>query len=131
MALVQADIVVMFHVALHQPLRISRRRRSRPDALFLERFVPAFDLSVRLGIVGRSSDMGHARDPNEFLEVLGNELRPAVRDDPGPRFRVKFLRALQDDLHVRIGHRLAQIPVHDAATAVQNAAQVIERPADV
>src|SRR6516164_9993699 len=50
---VQADIVVMFHVALHQPPRIlQRQRRSRPDALSFERFVPTFDFSVRLGIVG-------------------------------------------------------------------------------
>ena len=41
---VQADIVVMFHVALHQPPRIlQRQRRSRPDALSFERFVPTFD----------------------------------------------------------------------------------------
>ena len=33
---VQADIVVMFHVALHQPARILQRQwRSRPDALSL------------------------------------------------------------------------------------------------
>ena len=101
---VQADIVVMFHVALHQPPRIRQRQwRSRPDALSLERFVPTFDFSVRLGIVGRSSDVGHARDPNEFLEVFGNELRPVVGDDSGPRFRVEFLGALQDDLDVRLG----------------------------
>ena len=69
--------------------------------------------------------MGHARDPNEFLEVFGNELRPVIGDDPGPRFRVKLLGALQDDLDVRLGHRLPQIPVHDVATAaIQNAAQV-------
>src|SRR5207244_7347305 len=38
---VQADIVVMSNVALHQPPRIlQRQRRSRPDALSLERFVP-------------------------------------------------------------------------------------------
>ena len=68
--------------------------------------------------------MGHARDPNELLEVFGNELRPVVGDDSGPRFRVEFLGALQDDLDVRLGHRLPQIPVHDVATAaVQNAEQ--------
>src|SRR5689334_13699765 len=50
---VQADIVVMFHVALHQPPRILQRQwRSRPDALCFERFVPTFEFSVRLGIVG-------------------------------------------------------------------------------
>ena len=88
-----------------------------------------FDFSVRLGIVGRSSDVGHARDPNKFLEVFRNELRPVIGDDPGLCLRVKFLGALQDDLDVRLGHRLPQIPVDDvAAAAVQNAAQVVERP---
>lgn len=123
----------MLDVALYQTPRIVQRQwRSRPDALSFERFVPAFDLSVRLRIVGRSSDVGHARDPNEFLEVFGNELRAVVGYNSWLRFRVKFLGALQDDLDVRLGHRLPQIPVHDVATAaVQNAAQVVERPADV
>jgi len=43
----------MLDVALHQtPCIVQRQRRSRPDALSPERFVPAFDLSVRLRIVG-------------------------------------------------------------------------------
>src|ERR1051326_6370960 len=75
---VQAD-VVMFNIAFDQTPRIFQRQgRSRPDALSLERFVPAFDLSVRLRIVGRGSDVRHARDPNELLEVLGDELRSVV-----------------------------------------------------
>src|SRR5882757_5365700 len=79
--------------------------------------------------IGRSSDVGHARDPNELLEVLGDELRPVVGDDPGPCFRVQFLSPLQDDLDVRPRHRLPQIPVDDVtATAIENAAQVVERP---
>jgi hypothetical protein len=45
---------------------------------------------------------------------------------------MKFLTALQNDLDVPLGHRLPKIPVHDvAAAAVQNAAQVVERPGDV
>src|SRR3954469_3437807 len=41
---VQADIVVMLDVALHQPPRIlQRKRRSGPNALSFERFVPTFD----------------------------------------------------------------------------------------
>ena len=45
---------------------------------------------------------------------------------------MKFLGPFQDDLNVRLGHRLPQIPVDDvSATAVQNAAQVIESSADV
>jgi hypothetical protein len=76
--------------------------------------------------------VGHARDTDELLKVLGDELRTVVRDDTRPRFRVKFLGTLQDDLDVRLGHRLPQISVHDAAAeAVQNAAQAVKRPADV
>ncbi len=76
--------------------------------------------------------MGHARDPNELLEVFGNELRPVVGDDPGSRLRVKFLGPLQDDFDVRLGHRLPQIPVDDvSAAAIEDTAQVIERSADV
>ena len=42
------------------------------------------------------------------------------------------LAALQDDLDVCFGHGLPQIPVDDvSATAIENAAQVIECPADV
>ena len=79
---IRADVVVVLDVALHQTPRIVQRQwRSRPDALSFERFVPAFDFSVRLRIVGRSSDVGDARDPNELLEVFGNELRPVVGDD--------------------------------------------------
>ena len=102
---IPADVVVMLDIALHQtPRSVQRQWRSRPDALSFERFVPTFDFSVRLGIVGRSSDVGHTRNPNEFLEVFGNELRPVIGDDPGPRFRVELLGALQDDLDVRLGH---------------------------
>jgi hypothetical protein len=90
-----------------------------------ERFVPAFNLSVRLRIVGRSSDVGHARDPNELLEVLGDELRLVVGDNPWPHLLVKLLGPLQDYLDVRLGHRLPQIPVDDvSAPAVQNAASI-------
>jgi len=92
---VQANVVVMLDVALHQTPRIFQRQwRSRPDALSFERFVPAFDLSVRLRIVGRGSDVRHARDPNELLEVFGDELRAVIRDDPGLRLRVLLLGCL-------------------------------------
>src|ERR1700730_3380535 len=73
---VQADVVVMLDVALHQTPRIfQRQRRSRPDALSLERFVPAFDLSVRLRIVGRGPDVCHARDPT--VEISNVPSHPA------------------------------------------------------
>jgi hypothetical protein len=47
-------------------------------------------------------------------------------------FRVQFLSPLQDDFDVRLRHRLPQIPVDDVtATAIEDAAQVVERPVDV
>ena len=46
---VQADVVVMLHVALHQtPGIVQLQRRSRLDALSFERFVPTFDFPVGL-----------------------------------------------------------------------------------
>jgi hypothetical protein len=104
---IRADVVVMLDVALHQMPRIVQRQwRSWPDALSFEGFVPALNFSVRLGIVGSSSDVGHARYTNEFLEVLGNELRAVAGDDAWLRLRMKFLGVLQDDLDVRLAHRL-------------------------
>ena len=76
--------------------------------------------------------MRHSGDPYELLEVLGDELRTIVRDDPGRRVWALLLRPLQDDLDGRLGHRLPDVPVHDVpAETVQDAAQVVERTADV
>src|SRR5690348_14103469 len=47
---VQSNVVVMLDVTLHQtPSIFQRQRHSLQDALSLERFVPTFDFSVRLG----------------------------------------------------------------------------------
>ena len=48
----------------------------------------------------------------KLFEVLGDELRTVIRDDTGPRFRVKFLCSLHDDLD---GSRSAPSP-SDAAS---------------
>ena len=37
------------------------------------------------------SDVAHARDSNELLEVLGDERRPVVGDNPGPHLLVHTL----------------------------------------
>jgi hypothetical protein len=48
---VQADVVVMLHVALDQtPCIFQRQRRSRPNAFAFQRLVPALDLTVGLSI---------------------------------------------------------------------------------
>src|ERR1039457_2656582 len=72
---VQPYGIVVVHVLLNQAPRVlQRQRRSGPNALRFERFVPAFNFSVRLWIVGRRPDVGHARDTDEFFEVPRDEL---------------------------------------------------------
>lgn len=52
--------------------------------------------------------------------------------DPLSEMILGFFRALQDDLDVRLGHRISQIPVHDvAAAAAVQPAQVVERPTNI
>src|ERR1039457_3531628 len=130
---VQPYGIVVVHVLLNQAPRVlQRQRRSGPNALRFERFVPAFNFSVRLWIVGRRPDVGHARDTDEFFEVPRDELGTVVGDDPRPRLGVFLLSSLEYDFDVRLPHRLTQIPVDDGtAVAVQHAAQIVERPRNV
>jgi len=74
----------------------------------------------------------HARDANELLEVVGNELRAIVGDDSRLRFRVLLLSSLQDQFDISLSQGLTQIPMHEETTEpIQNAAQVIEGAAQV
>ena len=67
--------------------------------------------------------MRHATEPDKLLEILGNELRVVVRDDPRPCIRVLLSCPLDDRLDVRLGHRLPDFPVHDEpAAAIKQAA---------
>ena len=66
------------------------------------------------------------------LKSLAMNCGPLSEMIRGPRYRILLFRALQYDLDVRLGHRLPDVPVHNMpAVAVQDAAQVVERPADV
>jgi len=63
--------------------------------------------------------MSHAAKPDELLEVLGDELRAVVRDDPRSLVGESLASPLQDRLDVSLGHRLADLPMNDEpATAV-------------
>ena len=87
----------MRDVVGNDALRVIQRERDQDaDALALDGFVEAFDLAVRLRVIGRSSDMGHAHDADELLEILGNELRPIVADDAWARIG-KLFAGPQDD----------------------------------
>jgi hypothetical protein len=93
--------------------------------------VPVFDFPVALRVVGRGRDVGQTGDADELFEVAGNELRAVIGDDS--RFGGDiFQAALEDDLHVGLGHGLAQLPVNDGArAAVEQRAEVEEGPGDV
>jgi hypothetical protein len=94
--------------------------------------VKPFQLAVRLRIVGRCPYVRHSGQPDELLEVLGNELRTVIRDDPGPCFRILLLGPLDDDLDIRFQHPCPDLPVDDeAAASVKEAAQVVKRTTDV
>ena len=130
---VKPDGVVVFDVLCHKPPGVVKgKRRLGSDAFSFECFVEAFELPVRLWIVRRCPHMRHAGQPDELLEVLGDELRPVVRDDPRPGFRKLLLGPFEDDLNVRFQHPLPDLPMDDeAAAAVQNAAEVVKRAAKV
>ena len=49
-----------------------------------------------------------------------------LSEDPGPHLRMQFLCALQDDLDVRLSHRLPQISVDDVAPAAVHYAETSE-----
>lgn len=76
--------------------------------------------------------MGHSGDPNEFLEIFSNELRPVVRDDPRAGSWIFLLGSLQNDFNIWFGHLLSDLPMDNGTTAaIQEAAQVVEGATDV
>ena len=68
--------------------------------------------------------MGEAGDTDKFLEILGNELWSVVGDDARIDARELLEGALSDALDIALGHRLADLPVHDGpAEAIEQRAQ--------
>ena len=63
------------------PRFLQRTQRTGADAFLFEAAVPAFQFAVRLGVVGTGSHVRDAGQPDELLEVAGDELRPVVADD--------------------------------------------------
>src|SRR5947209_6702348 len=130
---VQADaVVVLDEPSDYRPCLGQGGRRSRTDGVALDGLMVTLELAVRLRVVGCGSDVGHASQADELLEVLRDELRAVVGDDARPSPGVKLAAALQDDLDVLLGHGLADVPVDDGpAGTVENRAQVVEGPSDV
>ena len=59
--------------------------------------------------------MRHAADADKLLEILGDELRAVVADDPRRLAGKLFAGALEDRLDIQFGHLLADFPVHDVS----------------
>ena len=69
--------------------------------------------------------MRHAGDPDELPEVTCHELRSIVGDDPRFHFRISFVRAAAQSRF------RASVMDEESAVAIQHAAQIVERAADV
>jgi hypothetical protein len=111
---------------------VQTQGRTRADALFLEDAMPAFDLAVALWVVRRGLDVGHAAEPNELLEITGDELGAVVGDDPRRDAGEAFAGTLNDLLDIDLGHGFANLPVGgETAAAIEQAAQVVERTGDI
>jgi hypothetical protein len=111
---------------------VEGQRHLDADAIAFEGLVPAFDLAVRLGIVRRGFDVGHAGGADELFEVLGDELWSIVGDDAWSFVGVGFAGALEDGADVGFLHFFADFVVDDEATvAVEDGAEEVEGAGDV
>jgi hypothetical protein len=71
-------------------------------------------------------------DADEFLEVLGDELRAVVGDDARTLPGEFFAGALEDGFHVDFLHFLTDFPVNEVtAAAIEDRAQEVKRAGDV
>jgi hypothetical protein len=111
---------------------VEGKRDAGADAVGFDGFVPAFELAVGLGVIGRGTDMGHAGDADELLEVLGDELGPVVADDARFLAGEFFAGALHDGFHVDYLHFFADFGVDDeAAVAIEDGTKEVESAGDV
>jgi len=67
----------------------------------------AFQLAVRLQILWTGPEVGDPHEQDKLIEVMGDELRSVVRDDPGPLVGIFFGGFPQDDFDVPFGHRFS------------------------
>ncbi len=109
---VEADLIVVIHESGdHLASVLGIGGFEAPNRVVFDRAMEAFDLAVGLGIVRRSSHVGHAGVSDEALEVPGNEGGAIVGDEPGSSLGEALASPLQDDLDILLRHRLAKLPV--------------------
>ena len=94
--------------------------------------MPALDLAVGLGVVGRGANVRHPRKADEDLEIFGDKLRSVVADYARTGVGDEFAGALENDLDIFLGHGFSQLPVYDvAAVAIQDRAEIVEGARDI
>ena len=93
---VQTGVVVVVHEAGDGVAGLLKGGRlGDADGAALDGLVVALDFTVGLRIVGRGSDVGHAGDADEFLEVeftVGSIVMPIATDG---KFRVSSFKVLR------------------------------------
>ena len=130
---VQADVVVILDVVEYDATSVFERQWDlHADTVALESFVKAFNFAVGLGVIRRGLHVRHARDADELLEILGDELGTVVADEARRNVWVKFAGALDNGFHVDCLHFFADFVVDDGtAIAVENRTNEVERAGDI
>lgn len=101
-----------------------------PYAVPFDRPMVSLNLSIALGIVGRSFHMGHSCDAYEFFEVSGDELGAVIGDDSRSCIGVLFSASLDNRFDINLLHFLADFPMNNrAGTTVQDAAHEVKSTA--
>ena len=76
---VQPDVVVVIDEPFnHSSGIVKGKRDTGTDTFPLDGLVEPFQFAVGLRIIRRCPHMRHTRDADEFLEILGNKLRPVI-----------------------------------------------------
>ena len=92
------NFIVVPNVVSDQPNRFSGISRIvRSDAFSLKRLVPAFQFAVALWVVRTGSYVRHSAMADKRFEVVRDELRTVIADDPRLDAWVFFQSGLADD----------------------------------
>ena len=125
-------IILMNVVADKPPGVVQRQGRLGTKTLAFETLMPSFDFSIALRVVRTRPHVRHPAETNKGLKIPGDKGRTVIRDDPRMHIRIGFPCPLQNDFHVRFGHRFPNLPVDNVpAVAVQDGAQIVKRPGDI
>jgi hypothetical protein len=125
---VEPDCVVMIDVLCYCLTSIVNAGHALgPYAVPFYRPMISLNLSIALGVVGRSLHMGHSCDAYELFEVSGDELGAVIGDDSRSCIGVLFSASLDNRFDINLLHFFADFPTDNrAGTTVQDAAHEVK-----